>query len=107
MHALRKLLLGALQSLSPHTCAGLCSTFGGKSIAAVAELKDAAYDGPEQPSNLMHAAGAALAHVAFKAPPAYKDLLGPFAGPGGRDSQPVSCIRAQFARATSCSMAQV
>lgn len=113
---LRMLLLGALEELSPNTRAALFSTFGlhDKSFADVADMRDASYMAHEradqrsdtEPSALMHAAGAALAHAAFKALPAYKDLLGPFAGPGGCGGT-VTCVQAQFARATSRSMAQV
>lgn len=108
----------ALEAVSPSTLAALCSTFdqNGKSIAAMAKLKDAPYmayelveqhDVAKEPSALMRAAGAAVAHAAFKAPPAYIDLLGPFAGPGGGGSRAVGCVRAQFACAAAHSMKQV
>lgn len=108
----RDLLLRALEALSPVTAVALYDCFGCDSeVSTVSDPSYFSQAGPEQqqmyPSDLMRAAGAALAHAVFKAPPAYRDLLGPFAGPGGRSGHNVDCVRAQFARAAARSMAQV
>jgi hypothetical protein len=61
---------------------------------------------PPGAPKLYRAAAASLGRAALAAPPAWRDLLGPGAAGAGRRGREADCVRRQYARAASRSMAQ-
>jgi hypothetical protein len=105
LHLCRKLLIDALALL--HDAAlGTLLQMAGVPRAEAAAATDA--DPQGKPSYLYTSAALSLGLAAFRAPPAYRDLLGPgTAGSGGRSGQVVELVRRQYARAAAASMAEV